>query len=153
MREPRPKPSSPYLPPPPPRTDTLASGLVRPTTAPGMATSTVHFLVHPAMKELLAYAAERGWFAQGFTALTIPWQELHWTADGWKTVQVLRSTDVPCPVVNGFFYLPSCPAGTEVEFAVHVGVACHAPQDTAGVRDTGELWFNHGGKNYRQTSR
>jgi hypothetical protein len=56
-------------------------------------------------------------------------------------------------VVNGFFFLPNVAPGVEVEFAVHAGLACHAPSDTAGSRDTGDLWFNADGGNYRQQTR
>lgn len=130
-----------------------AAGFVRPTTSPLMQASTIHFLAHTEMQELLDYAAQRGWPAMGYARLSIRWQELHWTRDAWKTVNVVRSTDVPCPVVNGYFYLPGVAAGTEIEFAVHVGIACHAPQDTAGARDVGDVWFNAGGKNYTQRAR
>lgn len=136
----------------PPRPDVTA-GFVRPTIGPLMQASTIHFLAHTEMRELLDYAAQRGWPSLGFDRLSIRWQELHWTKDAWKTVNVVRSTDVPCPVVNGYFYLPNVGPGTEVEFAVHVGIACHAPQDTAGARDVGDVWFNNAGQNYRQATR
>ncbi|MEW5738765.1 MAG: hypothetical protein AB1938_07550 [Myxococcota bacterium] len=143
----------PFLPPPQASLDYLSSGTVRPTSAAVAPLSSIHFLVHPGMPEVQAYAAERGWLAQGFTQLSITWLELRYTTDGWKTSHVLHSTDVPCPVVNGFFFLPNVPLGVEVEFAVHAGLACHAPSDTAGSRDTGELWFNNGGANFRQLTR
>jgi hypothetical protein len=114
--------------------------------------SSIHFAVHPQMDELQAYAQERGWLDRGFSTLSVPWLELHWTADAWKTVNVLRSTDVPCPIVDGNFLLPNVKPETLIEFAVHVGLACHAPQDTAGVRESGELWLNNGGANYRQAA-
>lgn len=147
-----PEPPRPFLPPPQPRLEYLSSN-VRPTTATITPTSAVHFLVHPAMQEVQAYVQQRGWFAQGFTSVSIEWLELHWTTDGWKTTHVLSSTDVPCPVMNGFFFLPNVPKGVEVEFAIRAGVACHAPHDTAGVRDTGELWLNNAGANFRQPTR
>jgi hypothetical protein len=137
---------------PPPR-PSISSGFVRPTTSPLVQASTIHFLAHTDMHELIDYAAQRGWPGMGYDRLSIRWQELHWTSDGWKTSHVVRSTDVPCPVVNGYFYLPNVPAGTEIEFAVQVGVACHAPQDTAGARDVGDVWFNNNSLNYRQTAR
>lgn len=114
--------------------------------------SSVHFLVHADMPEVKAYAASRGWHDQGFQ-VSVTWQELRYSTDGWRTSHAVHSTDVPCPVMNGFFFLPNVTAGTEVEFAVHAGVACRAPTDTAGSRDTGELWFNNDGANYRQLSR
>lgn len=150
-----PEPPRPFLPPPQQRLEYLSSdsGLRPMMTAPVAPTSSLHFLVHPAMVEVQDYAAQRGWFAQGFTTLSIEWLELHWTSDGWKTTHVLSSTDVPCPVVNGFFFLPNVPRGMEVEFALRVGVACHAPHDTAGSRETGELWLNNAGANFKQSTR
>ncbi len=115
--------------------------------------STVHFLVHGEMSELKKLAESRGWTQKGFTALTVPWLELRWSNDGWKTTHILSSNDVPCPVVNGTFHLAACPAGTEVEFAIHVGVACHKPGDAAFARDVADLWLNNGGKNFLQTTR
>ena len=115
--------------------------------------STVHFVVHGAMPDIQAYAQARGWFERGHHVLSTPWQELHWTVDGWKSVHVLKSSDVPSPVVSGHFMLPGVAPGTEVEFAIHVGVACHAPHDTAGARDVGDVWLNNGGANYQQRSR
>lgn len=114
--------------------------------------SRVHFDVHSDLPELRAYAAEKGWTRAGFTHLTIPWQELVFTADGWKTKQTVRSTEVPSPLVDGFFNLPDVPKGTHVEFAIHVGVVCHAPGDAAGYRERGELWLNNAGKNFTQVS-
>lgn len=115
--------------------------------------STIHFLVHPGMHELQREAEARGWLARGFTSLTVSWLELRWTDDGWKTTHTVSSNDVPCPVVNGTFHLSGCAAGTEVEFAIRVGLACHAPHDTAFARDVGELWLNNDGKNFKQFSR
>ena len=115
--------------------------------------STIHFLVHPAMVELQREAENRGWNARGFTSLTVAWLELRWSADKWVTQHVVSSSDVPCPVVNGTFHLKGCPPGTELEFAVRVGLACHAPHDTAFARDVGEMWLNNEGKNFVQTTR
>lgn len=115
--------------------------------------STVHFTVHNEMPELINGAHERGWYARGYSQLCINWQEMHYTTDGWKTVHVLKSTDVPCPVINGNFYLPNLAAGTAVEFAIRVGYGCRAPEDSSGYRDSAEHWFNNHGANYRQTSR
>jgi hypothetical protein len=130
-----------------------AVGHVRPVSAPFVKGSSLHFDVNPQLPEVQALARARGWLEQGFTVLTITWQELHWTADGWKTLHRLSSTDVPCPVTNGFFALPGIAKGTLVEFALHVGVACHAAQDSAGARDEADLWFNNQGKNYEQRTR
>ncbi len=115
--------------------------------------STVHFLVHGEMPELRRVAEARGWLDRGFKTLTVPWLQLNWTSNGWKTTHVVSSNDVPCPVVNGAFHLTGCAPGTEVEFAIHVGIACHAPGDTAFARDVAELWLNNGGKNFMQTTR
>lgn len=155
---PKPPPSKPdgkqpqsTLPPPPSRLESR-SALSSMLSARGPV-STVHFLVHGEMKELRQEAEARGWGQRGFSALTIPWLELHWSTDGWKTTHVVSSNDVPCPVVNGTFHLAGCAPGTEVEFAIHVGLACHAPGDTAFARDVGELWLNNDGKNFQQTTR
>jgi hypothetical protein len=128
-------------------------GYVRPSTAPIIPTATIHFDVNPLLPEVVACAEGRGWRAQGFSVLSIEWQELHWTTDDWKTVNRLSSTDVPCPVTNGRFSLPGVRPGQTVEFALHIGLGCHATQDTAGVRDVTDLWFNNDGKNYRQVAR
>ena len=115
-------------------------------------TGAARFNVHAGMEELKAYAREQGWLHKGFTQLTVPWQELRFTTDGWKTTQTLKSTEVPSPIVNGFFNLPNVPKGTPVEFAIHVGVASHAPGDAAGYREAGELWLNNAGRNYSQVT-
>lgn len=127
-------------------------GYVRPARVPIIRTSTVHFDVNPTLPEVVAYAEWRGWRAAGFSVVTVAWQELHWTDDGWKTVHLLSSNDVPCPITNGAFILPVKP-GTPVEFALHVGLECHAPHDRAGAREVGSLWFNDHGKNYRQVTK
>lgn len=114
--------------------------------------SRIHFDVHPGMPELRAYAAEKGWLRAGFSHLTIPWQELVFTTDAWATKQSVKSTDVPSPLVNAFFNLPNVPKGTTIEFAIHVGIACHAPGDAAGYRERGELWLNNAGKNFTQVT-
>jgi hypothetical protein len=130
----------------------LRPGYVRPSTSPILRTSRIHFDVNPTLPEVVAYAGAQGWLAKGFTALSVSWQELHWTSDGWATVNKVSSMDVPCPITNGWFSLPVKP-GTTVEFALHVGLQCRTPQDTAGCRETGELWFNDGGVNYTQVTR
>lgn len=127
-------------------------GYVRPVTSPTVRTSQLHFDVNPALPEIVAYAEDRGWPSSGFSAISVSWQELHWTADGWKTVNKVSSTDVPCPITQGYFTVPVKP-GTTLEFALHVGLQCRAPQDTAGAREVGELWFNDSGKNYTQVTR
>ena len=116
------------------------------------AVSTIHFFVHPAMAELQREADARGWTHRGFTALSVPWLELRWTKDGWATTHIVSSTDVPSPVVGGVFHLVDCEPGTEVEFAIRVGLACHAPHDTAFPREVGEVWLNNDGQNYRQVT-
>lgn len=115
--------------------------------------SRIHFEVHPGLDEIQRYAREKGWLQAGFTELSIAWLELRFTTDGWKTTQTLKSTEVPSPVVDGWFSLADVPKGTAIEFAVHAGVACRSPSDAAGVRERGETWLNNGGKNYTQLSR
>jgi len=127
-------------------------GYVRPVTSPTVPTSQLHFDVSPALPELVAYAENRSWPAHGFSAVSISWQQLHWTVDGWKTVNTVSSNDVPCPITNGWFTVPVKP-GTSVAFALHVGLQCRAQQDTAGAREVGDVWFNDGGKNYSQITR
>lgn len=109
----------------------------------------IHFLVHPGMAEVRALAQEHGWIAQGYNVLAIAWLELHFTTDAWATSHVLKSTDVPCPVVNGWYYLPNVQKGDIVEFAVQAGVTCHTGSEHAS-RDQASLWFNNDGKNYQQ---
>ncbi len=148
--ETNPRGIKPFMPPavsrPEPSTD-------RPRSKSVPISSAVHFVVHPGMPELRAYAEARGWFSRGFHELSVPWVELAYTTDGWKTVRAVRSTDVPCPVVNGYFFLPHVPANSTVEFALHVGLSCHAPNDAAGEREHGDVWLNNGGQNYQQVSR
>jgi hypothetical protein len=141
----------PYM-PPETKVQSSPTGSVHPQNAAPVIRSTVHFSVTPDLPEVAAYAEGRGWKQQCWTSLMITWQELRWTTDGWATTHVLSSTDVPCPVMSGLFYLPGVPAGTPVEFAVHAGIGCRDPADTALVRAEGELWFNDGGKNYRQVT-
>ena len=134
-------------------TNSSPSGMMRVAPATPKVSSTVHFAVHGAMAEIQAYAQWRGWYDRGHSVISTPWQELHWTTDSWKTMRVVKSSDVPSPVINGHFMLVGVSPGTEVEFAIHVGVACHAPHDTAGSRDVGDVWLNNGGANYQQRSR
>jgi hypothetical protein len=114
--------------------------------------SVVHFHIGPETEEVKRFALAQGWLDRGYSSLSIGWLELRYTTDGWKTTHVLKSTDVPSPVVAGFFFLPGVPPGSEVELAVHAGVFCRAPGDVAGYRERGSLWFNNGGLNYRQVS-
>lgn len=118
-------------------------------------TSVIHFHVHPGLAEIRAFAEEQGWLAKGFTELDVAWLELHFTTDGWATTRVLKSTDVPSPITDGWCSLPRVAAGETVEFAMHAGLTCRAPGDpTHGMfREQGELWFNNGGSNYAQTAR
>jgi hypothetical protein len=134
-------PDRPSLPPPPANLN------------PGVQTAMIHFLVHPMMPEISQYAQQAGWLERGFTVLSIPWLEMHYTTDDWVTSRVLKSTDVPCPVINGWFYLAHVRAGEEVEFAVHAGIGCRTPEDRSGLREEGSLWFNNGGPNYKQLAR
>src|SRR5262249_35921096 len=110
------------------------------TTQPHMPTSKIHFVVHPGMSEIQEYVGKKGWFEKGWTQLSIPWQDLVYTTDDWKTTHRLRSTDVPSPIVNGFFSIPNVPKGTKVVFAIHVGVASSAPNDIGGYRERGDTW-------------
>lgn len=147
-------PQRPFLPPPPGRLEGVdEKAPFRARSSPMIPTSAIHFLVHPGMPELQAHAAAQGWLGRGWSELAVPWLELRYTTDGWATTHILKSTDVPCPIVNGFFYLPRVPRGTEVEFALHVGVSCRAASDAAGSRADGSVWLNNGGQNYRQLAR
>ena len=119
----------------------------------GVPTARIHFLIHPQMPQLQQYARENGWFEQGFTVLAIPWLELHFTTNGWATSRVLKSSDVPCPVINGWYYLPQVRPGEVVEFAIQAGVVCRKPEDHSASRDQGSIWFNNQGLNYLQTAR
>ncbi len=115
--------------------------------------STLEFLVHAGLPELRREAVRRGWLTKGFSSLTVTWLEVKWTADGWKSLHTVSSDDVPCPIVNGVIHLSGAAPGTPVEFAIRVGLACHAPEDTAGVREVGEVWLNNRGRNYTQTTK
>lgn len=150
-RKTKPEKSSTMLPPPPQRLEER-SALASMMHSQGPM-STVHFSVHPGMVEIQDEARRRGWFELGNTHVTVTWLELRWTDDDWKTSHIVSSDDVPCPVVNGTYHLVGCKPGTEIQFAIHCGIACHAPHDTAGARDVGDLWFNNSGQNYRQVTR
>lgn len=129
----------------------LRPGYSRPISSPVVRSSRIHFDVNTGLPEVVAYVRSRGWVAQGFSDVSVAWQELHWTTDGWRTVHRLSSHDVPCPITAGWFTLPIKP-GTRVEFALHVGLECRAPEDSVGAREVGDLWFNDAGRNYQQTS-
>jgi hypothetical protein len=121
-------------------------------TTTATAASAIRFEVHPSMQEVQDYARRQGWIDKGWTRVSIPWQELVYTTDGWKTQSTLKKPESPSPQANGHFLIPGVPAGTQVEFAIHVGVASQAPSDAAGYRERGDLWLNNGGGNYRQTT-
>lgn len=147
------RPPGAFIPvPAPTRPDPTEPGAVRPRTVSVPTISSLHFEVTPDLPEVKALAGERGWAAHGWTRLTIAWQHLVYTTDGWQTTRRLSSHDVPSPVSEGFFYLSGVAPGTEVEFAVHVGVrACGQTEDAE--RASADLWFNNDGKNYRQHTR
>ena len=118
-------------------------------------TAFIHFHVHPGLPEIRAHARDAGWFDQGFSELDVAWLELHYTTDGWATTRVLKSTDVPSPIVDGWYFLPRTEVGATVAFAVHAGIVCRAPKDPAHgmFRAQSDLWFNNDGANYTQTAR
>lgn len=107
--------------------------------------ATIEFRVHPGMVELKKEAETRGWNSKGWTELSVRWQEVRWTTDGWKTTHIADSRD-------GKFELKNCAAGTEVEFAVRLGLACHAPNDLKQVQNLSEVWLNNAGRNFRQVT-
>ena len=124
-----------------------------PPRPPG--TAMVHFHVHAGLSEVRQYALDQGWFDQGFTAIGVDWLELHFTTDGWATTRTLKSTDVPCPIVDGWYFLPRVEVGANVAFAVHAGLTSRRPDDPdhGMFRGRGDLWFNNDGANYSQTAR
>lgn len=116
-------------------------------------TSAIHFHVHPGMDEVVRFAADQGWNAQGWSRLSVLWVDMVYTTDAWKTTKTLRSTDVPSPIVDELFYVPDVERGTEIEFAIHVGVGCAHPDDLAGYRERADVWLNNGDKNFKQVTR
>lgn len=118
-------------------------------------TAVIHFHVHAGLPQVRAFARDQGWFDRGFTELDVAWLELHFTTDGWATARVLKSTDVPSPITDGWCSLPRVDVGAEVTFAMRAGIVCRAPGDPAHgmFRDQGDLWFNNDGANYTQTAR
>jgi hypothetical protein len=120
----------------------------------GLPVSVLTFHVHPELPEVQRLAREEGWLEQGWTALEVSWEELHFTTDGWRSLYVLRSSDEPSPFApGGQIFLPGVPAGTPVEFALQLGVVARRPDDPGGERAHGTVWLNNGGSNYRQISR
>lgn len=112
----------------------------------GMAVSTVHFLVHSGLPEVQALTRARGW-----PAVEIETEEVRFTTDGWKSERVVRSSDQPPPCApDGRIFLPDVKQGTEVEFALRLGVKPAAP----GAHEArAEVWLNNGGQNYRQVTK
>src|SRR4051812_34155554 len=109
----------------------------------GMSVSTVHFEVHPALPEVQAAAQSHGW-----SAVAAETDEVRFTTDGWKTTHVVKAGDQPPPLAaDGRIFLPDVQQGTEVEFALKVGIHPVA----GGMR--AEIWLNNGGQNYRQVTR
>jgi hypothetical protein len=112
----------------------------------GMSVSSVHFQVHPGIEEVRAAAQAQGW-----GAVSAETEEVHFTTDGWKTARTVKAGDQPPPLAaDGRIFLPDVPQGTEVEFALLVGLR---PVD-GGARSTrAEVWLNNGGQNYRQVTK
>ncbi|MDQ3266495.1 MAG: CBM21 domain-containing protein [Myxococcota bacterium] len=73
-------------------------------------------------------------------APTIRSRELVFTLDGWRSLQVLRSSEAPQAFSENQVLLDGVPPGTPVEFALRLELAGHS------------LWLNNGGRNYRQLS-
>lgn len=143
----------PVPPPSQPVIHSSPSGLVRAMSVPVAQHSAVEFLVHEEMPEVRSVALAHGWAAHGWGCLAITWQEMVYTTDNWASKHAVRSSDVPCPVVDGKFTLVGVPPGTKVVFAIHVGLGCRAPQDGTMVRAEADLWLNNGGKNYEQITK
>jgi hypothetical protein len=112
----------------------------------GMTVSTVHFDVHPGLDEVRAAAQAHGW-----SAVVAETDEVRFTTDGWKTAHAVKASDQPPPIApDGRIFLPDVQQGTEVEFALKVGVYPVA----GGAQSTrAEVWLNNGGANYRQVTR
>ena len=108
-------------------------------------TASIQFRVHPEMKELQQEAEARGWFEKGWNTLSVRWQEVRWTTDGWKTTQIAEGRD-------GVFQLTNCNKGTDVEFAVRLGLACHGEKNPKQVQNLSEVWLNNAGRNFRQVT-
>ena len=112
----------------------------------------LRFDVNPGMKEIQDFANSKGWPQQGWTDNSVFAQDIVYTTDNWKTTRSLSSAQVPSPFINGRINLPDVAPGTQVQFALHVWVASHAPDDIGGYRERGDLWLNNNGQNYTQTA-
>jgi len=121
--------------------------------ASALPTSTVHFHIHAGIPELHGYAQGRGWLANGWTVLSVPWFEIVHTSDHWKTTSHQKSTEPQAADSNGHLTLVGVAPGTEIEFALNIGIACQAPGEGGTVREQGDVWLNNGGQNFRQTTR
>jgi hypothetical protein len=137
-----------------PRPVATPSSFAPAAVAPGRVavSSGLDFNVHAGMPEIRAYAEQQGWLAKGWTQLSVFSTDLVYTTDHWKTTQSLSSSSTPSPYLHGRFTLPNVEKGTNVEFALHVRVACSDPHDIGGHRERGDLWLNNGGKNFTQVS-
>lgn len=153
MKPPKRTPQRPYLPP------SLEAGggkrvsgfwMARPVNVPVAPLASIHFLVHTGMQEIQELATTNGWYERGCANLIVSWTEVYWTTDAWQKTHVTRSTDVPCPMVNGYIFLPEVAPNTEVEFALRVGISARAAHDTCLERAAGEVWLNNHGTNYKQ---
>jgi hypothetical protein len=113
---------------------------------------TLHFDVNPGMNEVQNFAKAQGWPQKGWTDLSTYGQDIVYTTDNWKTTRSLNSSQVPSPFVNGRIILPDVAPGTQVQFALHVYVASHAPSDIGGYRERSDMWLNNNGQNYTQTA-
>jgi len=112
----------------------------------GMPVSALHFAVHPALPEVQSAAGERGWKEASAEV-----EEVHYTSDGWKTGRVVKCTDQPPPFApDGRIFLAGVQRGTEVEFALQLGI--HKAAGTE-EEESAHIWLNNGGKNYRQVTR
>jgi len=112
----------------------------------GMTVSTVHFEVNPGIEEVRAAAQAQGW-----GAVAAETGEVHFTTDGWKTTRVVKASDQPPPLTpDGRIFLTGVQQGTEVEFALKVGIK---PVDAGAKATRAEVWLNNGGQNYRQVTK
>ena len=64
---------------------------------------------------------------------------------------VVKADDQPPPLApDGRIFLPDVQQGTEVEFALLVGIE---PVDAGPKPTRVEVWLNNGGQNYRQVTK